>query len=131
MPAEAEVDGCTILVVDDDPSVTRMVSRVLGRGYVVRQCNDSRAAIDAIGRGERFDLILCDVRMPGVSGSEFFEAVRATSPELAERIVFMTGDDALMVLPSRRLAKPFSLDELRSVVADHLRVSGRWKAGEP
>src|SRR5438270_213720 len=125
-----------VLVLDDDPAVTRVVRRALGSNYLVTECDDPFEALAAIERGDRYDLILCDVTMPGLGGEAFHRAVRDVSPELAERIVFVTGLDSSApgakflhsFRPERCISKPFHIDQLRVAVADFLRVSGRWKA---
>ena len=110
-----------ILVVDDDPVVTRMLCRVLSNHAVV-VAHSGHAAIDLLNSKE-FDLILCDLTMPGMSGIEFFEKVRAISPRLAQRVVFMTGGaftaeshDFLAQFPNSWLEKPFDIGELRELV---------------
>ncbi|HYO94831.1 MAG TPA: response regulator [Polyangiaceae bacterium] len=110
-----------ILVIDDDPVVTRMLCRVLSNHTVLVAHSGS----DAIALLERrsFDLILCDLTMPGMSGMEFYEAVRSISASLAKRVVFMTGGaftaeshEFLSQLPNSWLEKPFDLGMLRDLV---------------
>ena len=110
-----------ILVIDDDPVVTRMLCRVLSNHTVLV----AHSGIDAIALLEQrsFDLILCDLTMPGMSGMEFYEAVRSISANLAKRVVFMTGGaftaeshEFLSQLPNSWLEKPFDLGMLRDLV---------------
>jgi CheY-like chemotaxis protein len=126
-----------VLVVDDDPAITRLVRRALGPRVDVVECQDARDVLVAIERGARYDVILCDLRMPGLSGEAFRNGVSRISSELAERIVFMSGATAMVpgaeflhdVPANRLLVKPFPIDELRRVIDDLVRVSGRWKTG--
>lgn len=110
-----------ILVIDDDPVVTRMLCRVLSKHTVVV----SHTGHDAIERLRKqgFDLILCDLTMPGMSGMDFYEQVRSISVELAQRVVFMTGGaftaeshEFLTRLPNTWLEKPFDIGVLRDLV---------------
>lgn len=110
-----------ILVVDDDPVVTRMLCRVLSIHNVVV----AHSGPDAIERltKQAFDLILCDLTMPGMSGMEFYQKVRSISEGLAERVVFMTGGaftaeshEFLAQFPNSWLEKPFDIGELRELV---------------
>jgi len=119
-----------ILVVDDEPAITRMIKLNLeqtGR-YEVRTENLGRSAIDA-AREFRPDLILLDVMMPGMLGSEVAEQLRA-DPELrAIKFVFLTA----VVTRAEELrsegqiggqtfvAKPISADKLCGVIEDQLR----------
>jgi DNA-binding NtrC family response regulator len=130
-----DVAGSRVLVVDDDPSITRLVRRALGSHHQVFEYNDARLAYEAIAAGARFDLVVCDVRMPHLSGEGFYRAVLGISPALAARIVFLTGasPDApgaafLHDTVHKRFTKPFNVREFRTAVADLIRESGRWKA---
>ncbi|MFO7177112.1 MAG: response regulator [Pseudomonadota bacterium] len=110
-----------ILVIDDDPIVTRMLSRVLS-GHDVHVAHTGSEGLEQV-RNHAFDVILCDLAMPGMSGIEFYRAVRELSPTVADRVVFMTGGaftaeghEFLAKLPNSRLEKPFDLGTLREVV---------------
>ena len=107
-----------ILVVDDDPSITSLVRIALARtGHEVETAKSGDEALECARRA-RPDLILLDLMMPGMSGSEVLEEIRA-DPELADiRVVLATGEpdacthlDVLAVL-----AKPYKLDELLDTV---------------
>ena len=119
-----------ILVVDDEPAMTRMIKLNLeqtGR-YEVRTENLGLRAIEA-AREFRPDLILLDVMMPGMLGSEIAAQLRA-DPELrAIKFVFLTAvvtkEEALKSVGQigghTFVAKPISADDLCRVVEDHLR----------
>ena len=109
-----------ILVIDDDPIVTRMLSRVLS-SHVVQVANTGRGALERLSQ-QSFDLILCDLTMPGMSGIELYRAIRESSADVAERVVFMTGGaytteghEFLAQLPNSWLEKPFDLSALKAV----------------
>ena len=119
-----------ILVVDDEPAMTRMIKLNLeqtGR-YEVRTENLGLRAI-AAAREFRPDLILLDVMMPGVLGSEIAAQLQA-DPELrAIKFVFLTAmvtkEEALrssgQIGGQAFIAKPISADDLCRVVEEHLR----------
>ncbi|HEY0043674.1 MAG TPA: PAS domain-containing protein [Allosphingosinicella sp.] len=95
------------LVVEDEPDVAETLSELLEReGYSVTHASDGAAALMAIDR-EDFDLVLSDLRMPGISGVELYERLSEVSPEILPRMAFVTGDT------------------LGSSVADFLKTSGR------
>ncbi len=117
----AAVRPVRVLLVDDDQGVLASVSRVLMRHEVTTESDPDRAIERAIA-GD-FDLVLCDMMMPGKTGLEVFRAVTAARPELASRFAFMSGGaldpdiaDALDRAPAR-IDKPFGADELRRLVA--------------
>jgi DNA-binding NtrC family response regulator len=80
----------TVLVVDDDPMVRRMLARILGaRGYTVEAVDSGEGALAAV-RTRRPDLVLSDVHMNGLSGLEIVERLTQREPGLP--VVIMTGE---------------------------------------
>ena len=83
-----------ILVVDDDPVVGRSFDRVLTRkGYAVITATNGQDALEKL-RNERYDMVFTDIRMPGMSGLEVAERVKASQPWLPVVIVTGYGNDA-------------------------------------
>jgi two-component system chemotaxis response regulator CheY len=105
----------SILVVDDESAVGRLLSRLLGKTRTVRAVTSALEALTQLRAGVRFDVILCDVNMPEMNGPTFLREVARLSREQARRIVFLTGGYEPS-LPNRSLAKPFDLEELIAVV---------------
>ncbi|MEX2273242.1 MAG: response regulator [Vicinamibacterales bacterium] len=111
------------LVVDDEPGVRSLIARLLARrGYDVTEAEDGEAALAELER-MRFDLVLCDVRMPRVSGRMLFTTVQARDPELASRVVLMSGDTLSADVATfaaehgvALLTKPFTAKELEAVL---------------
>jgi CheY-like chemotaxis protein len=116
-----------VLVVDDEPSLSRIIARTLGPEYDVSVQNSAQEALDAILAGERYDLVLCDLSMPGMDGVTFYHRLEALAPELAARFIVMTGGAFTERLAAflketglPRLEKPFLVTELRTVVGERL-----------
>ncbi|MGD0529801.1 MAG: response regulator [Polyangiaceae bacterium] len=111
-----------ILVLDDDPAISHLYARWLGDQHEVLVQNDSGAALAAIEAGQRFDAIVCDVHMPGVSGFQVHAAIARVDADQARRMVFVTaGPVRVAPLPGTTpsnplLFKPFPIEELRSIV---------------
>ncbi|MEM6293709.1 MAG: response regulator [Myxococcota bacterium] len=121
-PAAVAGRSLRILLVDDEPLVCEGIKRALGAHDVVI----ASGGADAIERctQDDYDLVLCDVMMPEVSGMEVFRRVRRARPETAERFVFMTGGaftptarSFLDSVENEQIVKPFSLRDLRQLVA--------------
>jgi CheY-like chemotaxis protein len=111
-----------VLAIDDDPMVLAAITRSLKEHEVV-SVDDGRKALALLAHDRAFDVILCDIMMPNLSGVELHEQMATVAPLLQERMVFLTGgaftDRARAFLdriPNRRLDKPFDLKELRRLV---------------
>ena len=112
-----------ILVVDDEPPLLRMLCEALARdGHRTVAAADGEEALERLAEGD-FDVIVCDVRMPGMDARRLLEELRARHPGLDRRVLLTSGDTVgrepeelarrhgLELLP-----KPFGLDELRERV---------------
>jgi signal transduction histidine kinase len=108
-----------ILLIDDEASVIEILTRLLKRkAYQVDSAANGTAGLAALFK-TRYHLILCDMRMPEMSGPEFYRQVAAKDPQLAQRILFTTGDmvnaetrQFLEETKAPYLAKPFEMDDL-------------------
>ena len=109
-----------LLVIDDNPQLVRVVQRVM-HGLADTTCTSSATeALSLVSGGERFDAILCDLRMPLMNGIEFYGRLLEVAPAQAERMMFMTGDLDRAAQIRREaprslgaIEKPFTPDELR------------------
>jgi PAS domain S-box-containing protein len=80
-----------VLIVDDEAMFANSMRRLLSREHEVAVENSGRAALDRFRAGERFDVILCDLMMPELTGMDVHSALMELSPEQAARMVFLTG----------------------------------------
>jgi two-component system NtrC family sensor kinase len=115
-----------VLIVDDEPTVRKPLVRYLRRrGHHVDEASDGAEALGWI-EAEPYDVILCDLRMPGLNGEELLARLRAAGNGADRRLVFMTGDDA-SPLVARFLAeagvpvlgKPFDLTTAATLLESH------------
>jgi len=106
-----------VLVVDDDPTVSDVVRRYLERdGFAVRLAGDGPAAL-ATFAGERPDLVVLDLMLPGIDGLEVCRRMRAVAPDLPVVMLTALGEEADRVLgleigADDYITKPFSPREL-------------------
>jgi signal transduction histidine kinase len=112
-----------VLVVDDEVQLGTAVRRILSAEHEVTAITSAREAIERITRGERFDVILCDLMMPDVTGMELHAEVVRVAPEQAAKVVFMTGGaftararEFLDQVPNPRIEKPFEAARLRALM---------------
>lgn len=122
-PALAPPQGLKILVADDEAPIREALSRFLERsGHVVVAVDSGNSALAAV-RDQVFDTIFLDIRMPDISGQNVFEQWQDERPELARRVVFLSGDivgaDLQRFLSGTGqpfIAKPFDLDVVLQVL---------------
>ena len=113
------VTGAKILVVDDEPNICRVLDRLLTReGHVVETMSNAQKALKRLNDA-KYDLILLDIKMPGMNGIEFYNHMKDIAPSLQRKVVCITGD----VISAKNKAflekakipcitKPFAVDEL-------------------
>jgi len=119
--------GAVVLLVEDEPALAAAVAEALGdAGFRVDRAGDGEAALARV-RERTYDLVICDLKMPRLDGTAFYQAAAEIAPNLKQRIVFVTGDvagtDAERFLDDtgcRWLAKPFRLGDLLRVARDVL-----------
>jgi PAS domain S-box-containing protein len=113
-----------ILVVDDERAMGDSLRLLLASDHDVTAVTSAREALTRIEGGFMCDVVLCDLMMPGVSGMDLYDTLLRIAPDLAPRVVFVTGGaftpssrQFLERVPNPRLEKPFDLDALRDVLA--------------
>ena len=112
-----------VLVVEDEPTVARLIADVLeDEGMRVDVLLDGREALERAAR-EPYDLVICDMKMPGLDGQHFYRSLSRNGNSLRERFLFVTGDE--MAAHTREflkhnklphVAKPFRVEELTEKV---------------
>ena len=122
-PDPGEPQGVRILLVDDEVALTRALAQTLEDRHQVEVAGSGRAAMERLDAGDSPDVILCDLMMSDVSGADLFEWLEAEHPELARRVVFMTGGaftrrsrDLLRRTERPVLDKPFAPEELEALL---------------
>lgn len=113
-----------VLVVDDEPLVGKSLRRALRDHEVVVVTDGEEAVRRLIGDDQsRFDVVLCDLMMPDVTGMDVYERVKRARPDLAETFVFMTGGaftprgrEFLDSVVNEHVEKPFDVQIVRSIV---------------
>jgi two-component system NtrC family sensor kinase len=123
----AAVVGASILVVEDEAALAAAVTDALeDAGYVVVRAADGEEALARVNAG-RFDLVICDLKMPRLDGPSFYRALATALPGFSRRVIFVSGDLAdpdteqfLEESGCRWLAKPFRLTDLLRAVKEGL-----------
>jgi CheY-like chemotaxis protein len=118
----------SVLVVDDEESLAQALRRFLSVEHSVTAVYRARDALDLLELGTRYDVILCDLMMPQITGMELHAEVARLDPVQASRFVFLTGGaftpsarEFLIATTNRRIEKPFDLKEVRRLVNELIR----------
>jgi CheY-like chemotaxis protein len=126
-----------ILLIDDEQVILHAISRLLSDRHDVVCMPDAGMALAALTNGESFDLILCDMQMPGISGLDFYRSIEHHDPALATRVVFLTAGattpEASALLTSMRtryVEKPFAAHALRETI-DKLLAGPKFRRSTP
>lgn len=112
-----------VLVIDDEQMITKVVRRTLAPEHDVVEVDNAGEALRQLATGERYDAIVCDLMLPGLTGMDFHAQVQRDFPDLADKIVFFTGGaftararEFLRSVPNPRVDKPVAGSELRQVI---------------
>jgi two-component system, cell cycle sensor histidine kinase and response regulator CckA len=110
-----------VLIIDDEPLLGKSLRRALGE-HDVTFTEDPVRALELCEQTD-YDAIVCDLMMPMIGGEGVYEHLREHAPDLAARMIFMTGgaftagaQRFLNEVPNLKLTKPFSPDDLRRAV---------------
>lgn len=121
-----------LLVVDDEARYAESLRLLLGEDHDVGVATDVKRALEILEQEKAFDVILCDMMMPGRTGMELYEDLAKTAPELCARMVFLTGGAtnertrAFLARPGiRHLEKPVALPALEEAIE---RASGEGRS---
>jgi signal transduction histidine kinase len=135
LSAPAPRTATRVLIVENEPTVAGLISDVLeDEGFQVEALLDGYEALERAARAS-YDLVICDMKMPGLDGQHFYETLACMGSPLSKRFLFVTGD----VLSSHtqeflerhnlpHVAKPFRVEELTEKVR---RVLAEVRPNEP
>lgn len=117
-----------VLVVDDEPMIANAVRRTLTPDHDVTTTPSAKDALALIKRGERFDVILCDLMMPEVTGMDLHTELLRAAPEQANQMIFLSGGAFtprarafLDQIVNQRVEKPFDPLHLRAIINDRIK----------
>jgi PAS domain S-box-containing protein len=123
--SEPEAAGARILVVDDESAIAVALKKILEMDHDVTAVTTGDQALRLLLDGSHFDVILCDVLMPGTSGIDVFRQLESARPEVAGRMIFMTGASSMprvaeffRSIGNHRIDKPVDIPRLRRLIQD-------------
>ncbi|ATB38144.1 hypothetical protein CYFUS_003575 [Cystobacter fuscus] len=109
-----------VLVIDDEPEILEALARLIGPPHSVVKAGNGTRAMELLAEDAHYDVIFCDLMMPGLTGMDLHEGIAKKHPELLERMIFMTAGcftqravEFLERIQPRRLEKPFSPEAVR------------------
>jgi|GEM_PF-1010111 len=120
-----------LLVIDDDAGVRKALRRILD-GHELIEAESGRQACELLATDQSFDVILCDIGMPNMSGIDVHSWLLELHPRLAQRVVFLTGGAFtpratayLEKIQNPQVEKPFDTANLEKLVTDYVRRRGK------
>jgi CheY-like chemotaxis protein len=126
--ANEEEQRGRVLVIDDDPAVLRLLQQLVGRKHEVVAVDSAAEGLRMLEDDASYDLVLCDLMMPGMGGEELLRRVERRWPRIAASMVFMTGGaytpaaaTFLASIPNPRIQKPFQPIALMALLQRGLR----------
>ncbi|MEK7279013.1 MAG: ATP-binding protein, partial [Nitrospirota bacterium] len=115
-----------ILIIDDEVLQLQLLESTLSKDYDVFRADSSRKAI-AIVQKEELDLILCDIKMPGMDGMEFYEWLAKNRPGIENKFLVVTGNimeerikSFMKIAGDRVITKPYRIGELTNKIEEYL-----------
>jgi CheY-like chemotaxis protein len=125
-----------VLLVDDEPLISASLRRLLMRDCEIVIANGGAEALAHLALDGGFDVIFCDLMMPDVTGMDVYAELKKDRPDIAERLVFLTGagftpriQEFLNRVPNARMDKPVDVQKIRAMVRD--RSAARRKPPPP
>lgn len=123
-PTVGEVRRSRVMIVDDEPVFANALRRLLSRDrHEITIVTSGKDAVARARAGETFDAIVCDLMMPAMSGMELHSQLAGCAPDLAARMIFLTGGafspaarQFLSSVPNAWFEKPCDLDTLRAAI---------------
>ena len=128
-PPFAEAQRGRVIVIDDDVAVARSLAAALGDEHDVEVLTSGREALTRLRSNPPWDVVVCDLMMPDVSGMDVFRTLEAEGDRRVGRFVFMTGGafttrarEFLDSIPTPTIDKPFDLDAVRELIRGRVRA---------
>jgi two-component system NtrC family sensor kinase len=121
--SEIKANGESILVVDDEPIIIKLLEDFFKRkGFTVISATSGNEALVKLKKND-VEFIITDIKMPEMDGKQFYDEVKSSKPKLLDRLIFITGDTLnndtrafLKKIRGNYLKKPFSFDEITEVL---------------
>ena len=120
-----------LLFVDDEEDLCAVIQDAVAPHHDIVVTTHARQALEMVAAGQRFDVILCDVRMPEMTGIEFHARLAADNASQAARVVLMSGGysrrpgDPPIVLPRPLLEKPFQIEQVLKLMSEAMQREPR------
>ena len=113
-----------VLIIDDEKMLGTSLKRLLSSEHDIELDTSAKAALSRLATDDAFDVVLCDMMMPDMTGAQLFEAISVSNPALARRFVFLTGgaftpetQAFLESITNPVVGKPIEVEQLLTIIA--------------
>lgn len=121
------VSGLRALVLDDEPVILDFLKEVLfDAGFHVEATNNGQRALEMLKEAD-YNIIISDMKMPGMDGKQFYNEIKSIKPEAARKIIFISGDisssetqDFIKNTGNPCLLKPFTINQIKEIIAEFI-----------
>jgi PAS domain S-box-containing protein len=127
-PGYSSVRRGRILLIDDEASILKVIHRTFADEHEIVARTKAIEALELLLGNEEFDVILCDLMMPDLTGKDLYEELSKIKPHITEKIIFLSGGaftprarEFLESVPNNRLEKPVDMRSLRALIQTMLR----------
>ncbi len=124
-----------ILVIDDEAGIGDLLNTIFATDHDVVNASSGSEGLKLLAEGGNFDVILCDLMMPEITGMEVFERLKKLRPEMTNKFIFMTGgtftshsQEFVKSSFNRTIEKPFKIGALRQLVCEMVTPEAPRKA---
>lgn len=124
-----ELLGKKVLIVDDDLKSTKLLSMLIGNQDSIETASDGMEGLKKIN-GQRFDLIISDVHMPGMNGIEMYIEAKKSDPKIKDRLLFLSATSNPEMISFFKehnlvyMGKPSPVTQIRKVMREIINKKG-------
>lgn len=117
----------SVLIVDDEEVICTGLARLLSKDYITFKALNAAEALDLIGKKEKIDIILCDLKMPGMDGTDMIKKIRSADKDIFLIVITAASPqrvcEAMKAGANEFLPKPVNISQLETIIQNATRLN--------